>query len=276
MAGDASPVKKGGLRQMIDQKLARNLSKRGKRPSLGGGGLGDSSFISNISKKSGLSRGATVAIRRSRVMAPQRPNRLRESLARVEGLARGALADQRPSDLTERGGHSVMASWVLRGADLRSSNPFKIMEKDRETLLRASLAYSNFNVQEFNDIVKHPFDGTKAAGARPSALTEEPREPEYDPLRAQTSIFAVNSDVSFLYMIGRMCQDSGHNLKLGLQALNDYYLFMWHHSETITKIQNASKGSGSNQMKNPLSNSDDIFSHSNRTKECVKALLCIG
>ena len=40
----------------------------------------------------------------------------------------------------------------------------------------------------------------------------------------------MSSDVYFLYMIGKMCARSGHNLTEGLQALNDYYLFMWHYA----------------------------------------------
>jgi len=57
------------------------------------------------------------------------------------------------------------------------------------------------------------------------------------------SIFAVNSDVYFLYMIGKMCSESGHNLTQGLQALNDYYLLMWHYSGTHSSTTTLEKQS---------------------------------
>ena len=47
-------------------------------------------------------------------------------------------------------------------------------------------------------------------------------------MNGNDTIFAVNSDFQFLYMIGKWCNESGHNLFQGLLALNDYYLFCWH------------------------------------------------
>ena len=48
-------------------------------------------------------------------------------------------------------------------------------------------------------------------------------------LQAQNGfIFAVNSDVQFLYKIGKICCKYNENLFQGLLALNDYYLFNWH------------------------------------------------
>jgi hypothetical protein len=44
-------------------------------------------------------------------------------------------------------------------------------------------------------------------------------------------IFAVNSDVHFLYMIGKICCRYNENLFQGLLALNDYYLFNWHYGK---------------------------------------------
>lgn len=65
-----------------------------------------------------------------------------------------------------------------------------------------------------------------------------------------SAIFAVNSDVYFLYMIGKMCAETGHNLHQGLQALNDYYLFMWHHGSshgTSEQLNNMSNRNPLNQ-----------------------------
>lgn len=77
--------------------------------------------------------------------------------------------------------------------------------------MRISRTHSILNVQEFNDIVKFPFGGL-GHDNRPSNLTGNPQTNDDELGRTQTSIFAVNSDVSFLYMIGKMCQESGHNL----------------------------------------------------------------
>lgn len=206
---------------MIDKKLAdtKLSSFRGKRAPHPARSQGASFGSSNskpdsINKRSLISKTSTVALRPgpqgSRVVAPRRPSRLRQS------LLRGDLSELRPSNLTERPGQAGGSSLVNRNAEVRSSNPFKIKDNEREHLLRVSVAESIYNVQEFNEIVKYPFEDSKAAGNRPSALTGEPIGDEDDPARAQTSIFAVNSDVSFLYMIGKMCQESGHNLKLGL------------------------------------------------------------
>lgn len=59
--------------------------------------------------------------------------------------------------------------------------------------------------------------------------------PEGD-LQTET-LFAVNSDIHFLYMIGKMCAKSGHNLFQGLQALNDFYLLKWHHGSDGPEAQ---------------------------------------
>lgn len=42
----------------------------------------------------------------------------------------------------------------------------------------------------------------------------EKYEDEGQPINS--TIFAVNSDVYFLYMIGKMCAETGHNLHQGL------------------------------------------------------------
>jgi hypothetical protein len=97
---------------------------------------------------------------------------------------------------------------------------------------------------------------------------------EQDASKVQTSIFAVYSDVSFLYMIGKICCQAGHNLKLGLQALNDYYLFMWHYSEGQYNLRE--NESPLDRLRNPLSTAVDHCTPGTRIKECVKALLCIG
>ena len=78
-----------------------------------------------------------------------------------------------------------------------------------------------FNEDEYNNMLNNPRSGIPETFITGEDLEEEPR--------SQT-IFAVSSDVYFLYMIGKMCARSGHNLTEGLQALNDYYLFMWHYS----------------------------------------------
>lgn len=86
-----------------------------------------------------------------------------------------------------------------------------------------------------------------------------------DNLLQSNTIFAVNSDVYFLYMIGKMCAKSGHNLFQGLQALNDYYLLVWHNGPSLDESKQAKK------TRNPLNNQ----SHNTgggRIKECVKAL----
>ena len=57
-------------------------------------------------------------------------------------------------------------------------------------------------------------------------------EGDYDTVGVNDTIFAVNSDFYFLYMIGKMCNESGHNLFQGLLALNDYYLFCWHYGQS--------------------------------------------
>lgn len=91
----------------------------------------------------------------------------------------------------------------------------------------------------------------------------------------QTSIFAVNSDVGFLYMIGKICCKAGHNLKLGLQALNDYYLFMWHYNESQHSLRE-NESVSLQRLRNPLNISVDQCAPTTRIKECVKTLLCIG
>ena len=84
-----------------------------------------------------------------------------------------------------------------------------------------------------------------------------------------SSIFAVNSDVYFLYMIGKLCAKSGYNLQLGIQALNDYYLLIWHCGNGLAHKSQESEASS------PLSSLLG-WNNSNRIKECIKALLCIG
>lgn len=71
---------------------------------------------------------------------------------------------------------------------------------------------------------------------------------EEEEQRINSTIFAVNSDVYFLYMIGKMCAETGHNLHQGLSALNDYYLFMWHHGIS----HSSSEQSNNTANRNPL------------------------
>ena len=66
-------------------------------------------------------------------------------------------------------------------------------------------------------------------------------------------------------MIGKMCAKSGHNLFQGLQALNDYYLLVWHNGQSSDESQQAKKS------RNPLNNQSHNTS-GGRIKECVKAL----
>jgi hypothetical protein len=89
-----------------------------------------------------------------------------------------------------------------------------------------------------------------------------------------STIFAVNSDVYFLYMIGKMCAETGHNLHQGLQALNDYFLFVWHHSISHSSMQSSDSTSLLNR--NPLNSNFATNTGRHRIKECVKTLLCIG
>ena len=78
-------------------------------------------------------------------------------------------------------------------------------------------------------------------------------------------------------MIGKICCQAGHNLKLGLEALNDYYLFMWHYSQSQQSMRENQSDVTSQRLRNPLKAAAvDINSQSTRIKECVKALLCIG
>jgi hypothetical protein len=76
-------------------------------------------------------------------------------------------------------------------------------------------------------------------------------------------------------MIGKICCQAGHNLKLGLQALNDYYLFMWHYSESQYNLRE-NESLSLQRLRNPLNTSVDPCTPTTRIKECVKALLCIG
>ena len=117
----------------------------------------------------------------------------------------------------------------------------------------------------------------------PTAGTEgiegnEKQTHELDENLIQSStIFAVNSDVYFLYLIGKMCAQSGHNLFQGLQALNDYYLLTWHHGGANAAEAGESKAVASQKTRNPLNNqSIDSVTSGDRIKECVKALWSIG
>ena len=98
--------------------------------------------------------------------------------------------------------------------DNQSNRSFN--EQRRMTVAKQSV----FNVDDYKEMANNPFQD------------EDIQDND------ESSIFAVNSDVYFLYMIGKMCAESGHNLTQGLQALNDYYLLMWHysgsHSQTTT------------------------------------------
>lgn len=76
-------------------------------------------------------------------------------------------------------------------------------------------------------------------------------------------------------MIGKICCQAGHNLKLGLQALNDYYLFMWHYSESQYNLRE-NESLSLKQIRNPLNHSGEPCTPITRIKECIKALLCIG
>ena len=62
---------------------------------------------------------------------------------------------------------------------------------------------SIFSEGEFNNMIRNPF------GESSQAEDEGPGQP-------QNAIFGVNSDVSFLHMIGKMCQQSEHDLHSGL------------------------------------------------------------
>ena len=84
------------------------------------------------------------------------------------------------------------------------------------------------------------------------------------------TIFAVNSDFQFLYMIGKWCNESGHNLFQGLLALNDYYLFCWHFGQrNMEKDSSKNKGAA-------LTTQSVRHSSGNRIQNCVKTLLCMG
>ena len=85
------------------------------------------------------------------------------------------------------------------------------------------------------------------------------------------TIFAVNRDVDFLYMIGKMCNESGHNLFQGLLALNDYYLFSWHYGQS--NIQKLSEDTHKN---GPLTSQSSLNASSHRIQDCVKTLLVMA
>lgn len=86
------------------------------------------------------------------------------------------------------------------------------------------------------------------------------------------AIFAVNSDVYFLYMIGKFCYKSGLNLFQGLLALNDYYLFIWHNGS----IQSTSESPDFKIDVSPLKSLQVKKIKQERIKECIKCLLLMG
>lgn len=92
---------------------------------------------------------------------------------------------------------------------------------------------------------------------------------DYDTVGANDTIFAVNSDFYFLYMVGKMCNESGHNLFQGLLALNDYYLFCWHYGQ-----RNVLRGDDRKHA--PLTTQSARTTSGHRIQDCVKTLLCMA
>jgi len=94
-----------------------------------------------------------------------------------------------------------MLSTNSRGSK-RSFNIFHSKSKNKGT--HVSRAFSTaFDISQFNDI---------------NLMLRNKKElnENEDNLLQSNTIFAVNSDVYFLYMIGKMCAKSGHNLFQGL------------------------------------------------------------
>jgi hypothetical protein len=89
------------------------------------------------------------------------------------------------------------------------------------------------------------------------------------PVGVSDTIFAVNSDFQFLYMIGKWCNESGHNLFQGLLALNDYYLFCWHYGQRSIERDAA---------KRQAALTTQLVRHTsgNRIQNCVKTLLLMA
>mmetsp|Transcript_24339 Transcript_24339/g.37660 ORF Transcript_24339/g.37660 Transcript_24339/m.37660 type:complete len:126 (+) Transcript_24339:4650-5027(+) len=111
-------------------------------------------------------------------------------------------------------------------------------------------AQAEFDQEEFNKI-------TSLVLAKRQELQAEEQKEEVKS-EERTTMFAVYSDVYFLYMIGKMCARSGCDLSQGLQALNDYYLLMWHYGDSGAQMDEALVYSRSEGQKQ-----DSVYSFGN-------------
>jgi hypothetical protein len=74
----------------------------------------------------------------------------------------------------------------------------------------SKVRFSVFNVEEYHQMKNEEEEADQFPGLELRESTGDNNN------QGSTTIFAVNSDVKFLYMIGKMCCESGHNLTQGL------------------------------------------------------------